>query len=195
MSTLVDRCDSRNPAARGFRQRRRRRLAPSWVAMATLVTALATALTAACHRGGGAAASGPVDFAAPDLFSNTSIKLSDFDGDVILVNFWASWCGPCQVEIPGLIELHHRYKDKGVTVIGIAMDDTEDDARQAARQLGIDYPVVRGSDALTRRFGGIMGFPTTFILDRHRVPVVSYPGLASPRAMEQQILAQLGAPT
>lgn len=157
--------------------------------------ALALIAISTCQRGSAPAAAGPVDFAAPDLFSNTSIKLSDFDGDVILVNFWASWCGPCQVEIPGLIELHHRYKDKGVTVIGVAMDDTEDDARQAARQLGIDYPVVRGSDAVSRRFGGIVGFPTTFILDRRRVPVVSYPGLASPRAMEQQILAHLGAPS
>ncbi len=152
-------------------------------------------LGAGCNRGARSAAAGPVDFAAPDLFSNTSIKLSDFDGDVILVNFWASWCGPCQMEIPGLIELHRRYKDQGVTVIGVAMDDAEDDARQAARQLGIDYPVVRGSDAVGRRFGGIAGFPTTFILDRHRVPVVSYPGLASPRAMEQQILAQIRAPS
>lgn len=160
-----------------------------------VVLALALVMISACHRGSSAAPSSPVDFAAPDLFSNNSIKLSDFDGDVILVNFWASWCGPCQVEIPGLIELHRRYKDKGVTVIGVAMDDTEDDARQAARQLGIDYPVVRGSDAVSRRFGGIVGFPTTFILDRRRVPVVSYPGLASPRAMEQQILAHLGAPS
>ena len=159
------------------------------------VLALALIAVSACHRGPSAAPAGPIDFAAPDLFSNTSIKLSDFDGDVILVNFWASWCGPCQVEIPGLIELHRRYKDKGVTVIGVAMDDTEEDARQAARSLGIDYPVVRGSDAVSRRFGGIVGFPTTFILDRRRVPVVSYPGLASPRAMEQQILAHLGAPS
>lgn len=164
-------------------------------ALRTAALTLALISASACQRGTSAAPAVPIDFAAPDLFSNTSIKLSDFDGDVILVNFWASWCGPCQVEIPGLIELHRRYKDKGVTVIGVAMDDTEDDARQAARQLGIDYPVVRGSDAVSRRFGGIVGFPTTFILDRRRVPVVSYPGLASPRAMEQQILAHLGAPS
>lgn len=164
-------------------------------ALRTALVTIALIAVSACRRGTPAAPAAPIDFAAPDLFSNTSIKLSDFDGDVILVNFWASWCGPCQVEIPGLIELHRRYKDKGVTVIGVAMDDTEDDARQAARQLGIDYPVVRGSDAVSRRFGGIVGFPTTFILDRRRVPVVSYPGLASPRAMEQQILAHLGAPS
>lgn len=164
-------------------------------ALRTSFLTLALLALSACRHGSPAAPAGPIDFAAPDLFSNTSIKLSDFDGDVILVNFWASWCGPCQVEIPGLIELHRRYRDKGVTVIGVAMDDTEDDARQAARQLGIDYPVVRGSDAVSRRFGGIVGFPTTFILDRRRVPVVSYPGLASPRAMEQQILAHLGAPS
>ncbi|MFN7952811.1 MAG: TlpA disulfide reductase family protein [bacterium] len=166
-------------------------LLAGWVLLAVMFVTLATG----CDRGGRATPATPVDFAAPDLFSNTSIKLSDFDGDVILVNFWASWCGPCQVEIPGLIELHRRYKDKGVTVIGVAMDDAEDEARQAARQLGIDYPVVRGSDAVSRRFGGIVGFPTTFILDRHRVPVMSYPGLASPRAMEQQILAQIRAPS
>ncbi len=167
----------------------RRRASPTRV---TRPIVLALLLLGACHLGARPPAQ-PVDFAAPDLFSGTSVKLSDFDGDVILVNFWASWCGPCQAEIPSLVELHRRYKNKGLTVLGVAMDDTEEDARRAARELGIDYTVVRGSDAVSRRFGGIMGFPTTFILDRHRIPVVSYPGLAPSRMIEEQVVAQIGA--
>ncbi len=104
------------------------------------------------------------DFALPTLEGDT-LRLSDFSGKVVILDFWATWCGPCRKEIPGFIKIYNDYKDKGVVVIGVALDKPEK-VKKFAQEYGINYPLVIGNKEVTRRYGGIMGIPTTFILDR-----------------------------
>ena len=96
-----------------------------------------------------------------------SVKLSDYRGKVVVINFWATWCPPCRAEIPDLIAAQQRYREKGVEILGIALDD---DGREVVepfvRDNGITYPVLIGNEEVTRLYGGISSIPTTFILDR-----------------------------
>ena len=108
------------------------------------------------------------DFALPSLKGDT-VRLSDFQGKVVILDFWATWCNPCRQEIPGFIRIYSDYKDKGVVVIGVALDKPEK-VKRFAEEYGMNYPVVIGDREVARKYGGIMGIPTTFILDKeHRI--------------------------
>src|SRR5882724_8985988 len=96
-----------------------------------------------------------------------TVQSADFKGKVVILDFWATWCGPCKAEIPGFIALQEKYGKDGLVVIGISVD--EDGAavvKKFAGQLGINYPVVLADQKTTRAFGGIEVIPTTFIVDR-----------------------------
>ncbi|MEO5717185.1 MAG: TlpA disulfide reductase family protein [Chthoniobacterales bacterium] len=95
------------------------------------------------------------------------VKLSDFKGKVVLLNFWATWCPPCREEIPDLISLQKQYAAQGLIVVGVSMDEG-DPARVAsfAKKFGINYPLVMGDDKTSSAYGGIQVLPTTFIIDR-----------------------------
>lgn len=106
------------------------------------------------------------DFTLKDANGN-AIKLSDYRGKVVLLNFWATWCGPCQLEIPWFIEFQQLYKSKGLQVLGVSMDD---DGWAAVKpyiaQHKINYPIVLGNDSVSQLYGGIDSLPTTFIIDQ-----------------------------
>lgn len=104
-------------------------------------------------------------FALQDLDGKT-VSLKDFGSKVIVVDFWATWCGPCRMEIPHLNQLYLDNKAKGLQVIGISMDDGSDAVRQFLLKNRIDYPVVMGNDGIANDFGGVEGLPTKFIIDR-----------------------------
>ena len=113
----------------------------------------------------------PDSGAAPDFtittFEGDTISLSDLRGQVVVVNFWASWCGPCRVEAPDLQNVYERYKDKGVQVIGITYTDTEAKSLAYIGEFGITYP--NGPDMGTRisdRYN-IQGVPETFVIDKN----------------------------
>ncbi len=108
------------------------------------------------------------DFALPSISGDT-VRLSDFSGKVVILDFWATWCNPCRQEIPGFIRIYNDYKDKGVVVIGVALDKPEK-VRKFAEDYGMNYPVLLGTREVAQKYGGIMGIPTTFILDKeHRI--------------------------
>jgi thiol-disulfide isomerase/thioredoxin len=95
---------------------------------------------------------------------------------VVLVNFWATWCGPCQIEIPELIEIQEKYASKGFTILGVDVDDEANkvvagylekerfDVNGAKSQM--NYPILRGDDAVADKFGGLLGYPTSFLISR-----------------------------
>jgi len=105
---------------------------------------------------------------APDLtltsLDGNPIRLADYKGQVLIVDFWATWCGPCRLEIPHLIALQEKYGDRGFQVIGVAVSDREEHVRLFSQQVGINYPTAMGSDDAVEAFGGFSAIPTTFVV-------------------------------
>jgi cytochrome c biogenesis protein CcmG/thiol:disulfide interchange protein DsbE len=104
------------------------------------------------------------------------VTLGDYKGKVVLVNFWATWCDPCRVEIPWLIEMQDKYGAKGFTVLGIAMDEEgkpvvapfvgKERYDVDGQKLPMNYPIVIGSDAVAEKFGGLLGYPTSILISK-----------------------------
>jgi peroxiredoxin len=117
------------------------------------------------------------DFTLKDA-NGSAVKLSDYRGKVVLLNFWATWCGPCKIEIPWFMEFEQQYKDQGLEVLGIAMDD---DGWAAVKpyiaQHKMNYRVVVGDDAVANLYGGIDSLPTTFVINREGKVVDTHVGL------------------
>jgi thiol-disulfide isomerase/thioredoxin len=119
------------------------------------------------------------------------LKLADASGKVVLLNFWATWCGPCRMEIPGLIELQKQYKDS-LLIIGLLVDvDDVEDAKKFVRDAGLNYPVVVATDDIRIRYGGISALPTLFVLDTQGRIVQKHVGLYDPRLYELETRALL----
>ena len=106
------------------------------------------------------------DFALKDADGKT-VHLSDYKGKVVLVDFWATWCGPCRIEIPWFMDLERTRKDKGFEVLGISMDDNGwEDVKPFLAQMKVNYRVVIGDDATTTAYGGVESLPTAFLIDK-----------------------------
>ena len=137
---------------------------------------------------------------APDFTLTTlagkKVKLSDYRGKAVLLNFWATWCGPCKVEIPWFMELEKQYGPQGLVVLGVAMDDDGKPAVQKfAQEMKIDYTVVLGNDDVADEYGGVEGLPTTFYVDRSGHIVKKVAGLVSHSEIEDGIKAALAGTT
>jgi peroxiredoxin len=94
------------------------------------------------------------------------ISSAQFRGKVIVIDFWATWCGPCRHEIPGYIDLQKKYEKQGLVIIGIAVSDSAKSVKGFVAEQGVNYTVVMGDDAVVEAFGGVEGIPTTFVIDR-----------------------------
>lgn len=126
----------------------------------------------------------------PDLTMETldgrTLSLADQRGKVVLVNFWATWCGPCREEIPFLVQLAERYPDH-LTVIGVSEDQGSPDAVAAfAGRYGVNYPIVMSTPEIKRAFPGVFALPTSFVVDPEGRMVESHVGLISPVILEQE---------
>jgi thiol-disulfide isomerase/thioredoxin len=129
------------------------------------------------------------------------VPLSEYKGKVVLVNFWATWCEPCQFEIPWLIEMQQKYSSKGFTVLGIDVDDEGDNVVSAytaktrfnvnGQQLPMNYPVLRGNDDVADKFGGLLGYPTSFLISRDGKIVKKKQGLIDYEEITKAIESQL----
>jgi len=112
----------------------------------------------------------PLRFALKDL-DGKAVSPGDFRGKVVVVDFWGTWCAPCRKQVPNLVELHKRYKDKGLAVVGLAYENEQGEAarkvvRAFAGEAGIGYPCLIGDDATQAQVLGFAGYPTTLFLDR-----------------------------
>ncbi len=134
------------------------------------------------------------DFALKDANGQT-VRLSDYQGKVVLLDFWATWCGPCKIEIPWFEEFERQNKDKGFAVLGVAMDDDGwDSVRPFAKERGINYRLVVGNDAVADLYGGLDALPTTFLIDRHGNIAAVHIGLTGKSDFEDGIQELLSAP-
>ncbi|RMD96017.1 MAG: TlpA family protein disulfide reductase [Calditrichaeota bacterium] len=96
-----------------------------------------------------------------------TLKLDDFAGKVLIVDFWATWCPPCKKELPGYMHLYDRYHRQGLEIVGVTLQSgTLSEVKQFVQAAGINYPIVMGTNEIVSAFGGITGFPTTFVIDR-----------------------------
>ena len=152
--------------------------------------------------GGKASAAGKL---APEItlkdLEGKDLSLSQYKGKVVLVNFWATWCEPCQVEIPWLIEIQQKYAARGFTVLGIAMDEEgakvvtpwvnkeRFDVNGAKSQM--NYPIVMGNDTAADKFGGLLGYPTSVLITRDGKIAKRVTGIISPDEIAKSIESQL----
>jgi thiol-disulfide isomerase/thioredoxin len=119
------------------------------------------------------------------------IKLEDYRGKVVLLNFWATWCGPCRAEIPSLIELQRRYKDQ-LQVIGLAVDEDDDNyVRRFVTSEAINYPIAMGTPEVRFEYGGVTALPTVFVINRSGAIVQKHVGLFDPALYETEVRALL----
>ena len=133
------------------------------------------------------------DFSLTDLDGKT-VTLAGSKGKVILLNFWATWCGPCRAEIPDLVELQNKYKDH-LQILGLVVDDNDQDAiKEFSEKFGINYPVALATNDIRLQYGGIAALPTSFVLDSEGRIVQKHEGLRDPVLYEMEIRALLGLP-
>jgi cytochrome c biogenesis protein CcmG/thiol:disulfide interchange protein DsbE len=125
-------------------------------------------------------------FVRNDL-SGQPMDLSAYRGKVVLLNFWATWCAPCQLEMPRFAAWQKQYGPQGLQIIGVSMDDEPEGVRKLANKLRLNYPVVMGDEQLGTLYGGILGLPVTFFVDRQGQVVARFQGETNLNAMEEQI--------
>ncbi|MBD3426673.1 MAG: redoxin domain-containing protein [Candidatus Omnitrophica bacterium] len=106
------------------------------------------------------------DFTLKDISGN-DFSLSNTEGKVVILDFWATWCPPCRMEVPHFEALYRRYKSEGLVIVGVSLDRAgAAPVREFAREADVSYPLVMGDQATVSAYGGIRGIPTTFIIDR-----------------------------
>jgi len=135
---------------------------------------------------------------APDFqlagLDGKPVTLAGSKGKVVLVNFWATWCGPCRAEIPDLVELQKKYKDR-LQILGLVVDDDDLNAiKKFAARFGINYPVALATNDIRIQYGGIPALPTSFVLDSEGRVVQKHEGLRDPVLYETEIRSLLGLP-
>jgi thiol-disulfide isomerase/thioredoxin len=126
--------------------------------------------------------------------SNRDVNLSSFKGKVILLDFWAPWRGPCQIEIPWFIEFQKKSAKNGLQVVGVSVDDTLDKLKPYVANMKMNYPVLQGldHDDLQDAYGPMFGIPVTAVISREGKICMKHAGLASKDSFENMIKSLLG---
>ena len=134
----------------------------------------------------------PMDFTIADM-NGDDVSLASYKGKVVLLNFWATWCGPCKIEIPGFVELQDEYGDQGFQVLGLSVDDTPEQIKPFAEQFAVNYPMLvgLGRDDVQDAFGPIWGLPVSFWIDRQGTLCKTQLGIASKDDFEQALKSML----
>lgn len=132
-----------------------------------------------------------LDFTMKDL-DGKEVSLASFKGKVILLNFWATWCGPCKAEIPGFVELQEQFK-KDLVIVGYSVDDTADKARAFAKEWKMNYPILlgEGREDVQEAFGPIYGIPASFLISKDGKVCRRHMGIAPKAVFEKEIKALL----
>jgi peroxiredoxin len=122
------------------------------------------------------------------------VSLKDYRGKVVLLNFWATWCAPCRIEIPRFAAWQKQYSSQGFAVLGISIDDTAAPVWEFDHAQHVNYPIIMGDVKLAERYGGVLGVPITFLIDRRGIIRARYEGETDLRLIEAELRRLLAAP-
>ncbi|MGE5204687.1 MAG: TlpA family protein disulfide reductase [Chlamydiota bacterium] len=122
------------------------------------------------------------------------LDLASYKGDVVLVDFWATWCSPCRAEIPHFVNLQNKYRSQGFRVVGISMDDGPSPVREFYGKYKMNYPVAMGSAKLAEQFGGVLGLPVSFLIGRDGRIYARHVGETDAAVFESEIKQLLTQP-
>jgi thiol-disulfide isomerase/thioredoxin len=123
-----------------------------------------------------------------DSLEGRSMRLSDLRGKAVLLNFWATWCGPCKIEMPWFVELQKQYGSQGLQIVGVAMDEAgKDEIAKFAQQMGVNYPVLLGKEEVGDQYGGVPALPESFFIGRDGKIVDKIIGLRGKAEIEDAI--------
>ena len=144
-----------------------------------------TAVAAACDA---AARPANLDFTLEDMNGN-DVAFESLKGKVVLLNFWATWCGPCKIEIPWFVEFAEQHKDDGLVILGLSVDDTVDKIRAFAEEYNVNYPMLvgLGREDFQEAYGPVWGIPMTFFIDREGTLCRTHTGIANREEFEKAI--------
>ena len=131
-----------------------------------------------------------LDFTLKDM-NGREVRLSDFKGRPLVINFWATWCAPCKHEIPSFVELVEKYKDQNLTILGISTDDSAEDLRKFAAEFKMNYPVLvgLGQDELLEAYEAELMIPVTWFVKRDGTVALKHAGTQSKDWFERQMKA------
>ena len=129
-----------------------------------------------------------LDFTLKDM-NGTDVAFQSLKGKVVLLNFWATWCGPCKIEIPWFVEFAEQYEDDGLVVLGLSVDDTVDKIQAFAEEYDVNYPMLVGLDRedFQEAYGPVWGIPMTFFIDREGTLCRTHTGIANREEFEKDI--------
>jgi cytochrome c biogenesis protein CcmG/thiol:disulfide interchange protein DsbE len=133
------------------------------------------------------------EFALKDA-DGRSVTLADYKGKVVLLNFWATWCGPCKIEIPWFVDFEQKYKDRGFAVLGVAMDEEGwEVVKPYIAKNKVNYRILMGNDSTAQMYGGVESLPTTFVIDAGGRIASTHVGLVSKSEYENEIVELLNS--
>jgi cytochrome c biogenesis protein CcmG/thiol:disulfide interchange protein DsbE len=164
------------------------------LALAFLISASAYAI----GQPGKPAGNSLLNKSAPEItrkdLSGSALALRNYRGKVVLLNFWATWCAPCQLEMPIFAKWQNQYGPAGLQIIGISMDDDSQPARKLVSKLKLNYPVAMGDVRLGERYGGVLGLPLTYLIDRRGVVRARFQGETELKTIERRMKLMLSDP-
>ena len=130
----------------------------------------------------------PLDYTLRDV-SGDEVDLASYKGNVILLNFWATWCGPCKIEIPWFVEFQETYGEKGLVVLGLSVDDTPEQMRPFIAEYQVNYPMLvgLGREDFQEAYGPVWGLPITFMIDREGMLCRKHIGIATKEEFEKDL--------
>jgi len=147
----------------------------------------------AASGGHGAVGTRAPEFALQDLEGRT-VKIGDFSGKVVILDFWATWCPPCRQEVPDFVRMQAKYRKEGLAVVGLSLDaGGAKDVRPFVEEFNVNYPMLIANEATANAYGGVVGIPTTFVIDRNGTIVKRFVGFTPAAVFEETIRPLLGS--